>query len=706
MADDDLDLMQSLLEMADDNDAISGSPEAKARTAEALGYSFQTTHTESAPPNKRARIIPARPLAEAFRPASTAASDRSSSNAATTIPQSKSGAVEKFSGLHLKNPCLPSIVLRERLSHVQFQKLSQARSKTGSDDKWATIAVLTEKGTKESASGRAYSIWRLSDLQGTNVSLFLFGKAQTGLWKETEGSIIAVFGPEARIADSKFSMSVDSEQQVVKLGTSVDMGFCRANKKDGTPCRNAVNINACPFCDYHVQGEYNKIRSKRSECKDSHLHRAFHHANGARLGSSVRPKMGEGGDILYSQPPTLKPRSQNQLQQTVDKARRNIPGVSRLLAAMVPAPGSLGPNRLPPATAPPQYGPTPPANPPKPKRLRQDPPQTADQQAASSSQHHQDRQHRSGSDDKQGVGHSLSQQSGGVAVASEPGPCHATRQQQASKAVSQAVRAEGQNRVGPGQAPQGMLTLQEDEVDWGSEGSDPALQHALAVIQAKGGLQAPDPNRPFQSRPQTPAPPSTSAPASRPAAAPVHGQTPYGSQPVKSQQAVTSGSGAAASKAIQGRAAPQSGGAKLQGNPQARVLVKLGLSKGQSGSNSRGGRSGTVALPQPPAAVSGFAAAFGSIAASQNTERTDTRYKELVDDEDHERLTRVLTALEKKDDMQQRMEAITKSAPSIHSSAGKPCLHQQAVIVVLQPIPVHSHTDLLRAQGLFRACRA
>lgn len=36
------------------------------------------------------------------------------------------------------------------------------------------------------------------------------------------------------------------------------------------------------------------------------------------------------------------------------------------------------------------------------------------------------------------------------------------------------------------------------------------------------------------------------------------------------------------------------------------------------------------------------------------------RYKDLVDDEDHERLTRVLTALEKKDEMQQRMEAITK----------------------------------------------
>ncbi len=64
MADDDLDLMQSLLEMADDDDAISGSPEFKARPAEPLDYFVQSAHTENAPPNKRARIIPARPLAE------------------------------------------------------------------------------------------------------------------------------------------------------------------------------------------------------------------------------------------------------------------------------------------------------------------------------------------------------------------------------------------------------------------------------------------------------------------------------------------------------------------------------------------------------------------------------------------------------------------------------------------------------------------
>ena len=40
--------------------------------------------------------------------------------------------------------------------------------------------------------------------------------------------------------------------------------------------------------------------------------------------------------------------------------------------------------------------------------------------------------------------------------------------------------------VAQSQAPQ-MLELQEDEVEWGDGGCDPALQHALAVIKAKGG---------------------------------------------------------------------------------------------------------------------------------------------------------------------------------------------------------------------------
>ena len=36
------------------------------------------------------------------------------------------------------------------------------------------------------------------------------------------------------------------------------------------------------------------------------------------------------------------------------------------------------------------------------------------------------------------------------------------------------------------------------------------------------------------------------------------------------------------------------------------------------------------------------------------------RYQDLVDDEEHDRLLKTLAALEKKDEMAQRMEAVTK----------------------------------------------
>ena len=50
-------------------------------------------------------------------------------------------------------------------------------------------------------------------------------------------------------------------------------------------------------------------------------------------GTIGRPKMSEGGDILYAKLPSTKPRTQQQLQQTADKARKHIPGAARLLAA-------------------------------------------------------------------------------------------------------------------------------------------------------------------------------------------------------------------------------------------------------------------------------------------------------------------------------------------------------------------------------------
>lgn len=60
------------------------------------------------------------------------------------------------------------------------------------------MAVLTERlKPREAASGKAYSAWRISDLAGANMTLFLFGAAHEQLAKDgSEGSVLALFGAQ------------------------------------------------------------------------------------------------------------------------------------------------------------------------------------------------------------------------------------------------------------------------------------------------------------------------------------------------------------------------------------------------------------------------------------------------------------------------------------------------------------------------------
>lgn len=52
-------------------------------------------------------------------------------------------------------------------------------------------------------------------------------------------------GLQTRSEDGKFSLSVDAEQQVVKLGTSMDLGFCGARKK---VCMQVYMFSMHVFC--------------------------------------------------------------------------------------------------------------------------------------------------------------------------------------------------------------------------------------------------------------------------------------------------------------------------------------------------------------------------------------------------------------------------------------------------------------------------
>lgn len=64
---------------------------------------------------------------------------------------------------------------------------------------WATVGVLTEKGSpKTSSTGKSYSIWKIGCLDESTISLFLFGDAYKRNSQEHAGTVFALFNCAVR----------------------------------------------------------------------------------------------------------------------------------------------------------------------------------------------------------------------------------------------------------------------------------------------------------------------------------------------------------------------------------------------------------------------------------------------------------------------------------------------------------------------------
>lgn len=109
---------------------------------------------------------------------------------------------------------------------------------------WATIGVLTRKTlSKAAANGASFLVWSLSDLDGTELGVFLFDAAYEAHWREVEGAVVAVLNAALLPVTEKnrFAFKVAQANEVVTLGRAVDFGICKALTSGDARCRLAVN---------------------------------------------------------------------------------------------------------------------------------------------------------------------------------------------------------------------------------------------------------------------------------------------------------------------------------------------------------------------------------------------------------------------------------------------------------------------------------
>ncbi|KAM8982517.1 protein MCM10 homolog [Sarcophilus harrisii] len=188
-------------------------------------------------------------------------------------------SVEKFTGLRLRRPRVSSTEMDRKMAGRKMIRLSQLKNRLASEKleeiDWVTFGVIMKKVTPQSSNnGKTFSIWKLNDLRdlNQNVSLFLFGEVHKEHWKTEQGTVIGLLNAnpmKPKEGSDEVCLSIDHAQKILIMGEALDLGTCKAKKKNGEPCTQIVNLNDCEYCQYHIQSQYKKLSAKRADLQSS-----------------------------------------------------------------------------------------------------------------------------------------------------------------------------------------------------------------------------------------------------------------------------------------------------------------------------------------------------------------------------------------------------------------------------------------------------
>ena len=133
-----------------------------------------------------------------------------------------------------------------------------------------TTSYAEAEASSQNARGK-YMVLQLTDLKWT-VDLYLFTTAYTRFYKLTPGTVVAILNPgimppPAHKTDSgHFSLTLNSsDDTVLEIGNSRDLGWCKATRKDGSNCPDWVDKRHTEFCEFHVDRAVERNRRGRME---------------------------------------------------------------------------------------------------------------------------------------------------------------------------------------------------------------------------------------------------------------------------------------------------------------------------------------------------------------------------------------------------------------------------------------------------------
>lgn len=260
----------------------------------------------------------AKKRSRSLSPPSKTADQSSQSN----DPGASDSLFEPFSSLHLSKRLLPRDFLTRTLTDKHIFRLPDLLGTVKSPDyilpdipetDYVVFAIIASKSSplnhkgghkstsseststseavesEQNANGK-YMVLTLTDLKWT-VDLFLFSTGYTRFRKLTPGTIVALLNPDimppppGKADTGRFSLKLSSsDDTVLEIGTSRDLGWCKSVRKDGKQCDSWIDKRHTEFCEFHVDVVIERTRRGRMEVQGMSAPFAPGGRNGGRTG--------------------------------------------------------------------------------------------------------------------------------------------------------------------------------------------------------------------------------------------------------------------------------------------------------------------------------------------------------------------------------------------------------------------------------------
>ncbi|EED19547.1 DNA replication protein, putative [Talaromyces stipitatus ATCC 10500] len=214
-----------------------------------------------------------------------------------TSKEPDTSKLEPFSALNLSNRILPQSFLSRTLENktvlripqlLKLVKAPEFELPDNIDGDYVVFGIVASKSDpkqhKDSKNStkevdmyddglnntEKYMVITLTDLKWT-IDLFLFDTAFPRYYRLSEGTLIAILNPTilppppGKIDTNRFSLCLSSsDDTVLEIGSAQDIGYCKAERKDGKICRSWLDSRKSEFCDFHVDVQIRRTQAARA----------------------------------------------------------------------------------------------------------------------------------------------------------------------------------------------------------------------------------------------------------------------------------------------------------------------------------------------------------------------------------------------------------------------------------------------------------